>query len=188
YRAWMQESVPPRTYYAERPGRWVAEPSWPSPNIRPQRFFLSAGGLAAAAAPEAALTHRSPLSIGALAGHWCAYGFAPDMPADQRPEDGKSLLFDGAPLDAAGEILGAPVAVLELAADQAQAQICVRLNDVAPDGSSLRVSSGLLNLTHRDSQESPAPLEPGKRYRVRVQLNDIAHTFPAGHRIRVAVS
>jgi len=188
YRAWMQESVPPRTYYAERPGRWVAEPSWPSPNIRPQRFFLSAGGLAVAAAPEAALTHRSPLSIGALAGHWCAYGFAPDMPADQRPEDGKSLLFDGAPLDAAVEILGAPVAVLELVADQAQAQICVRLNDVAPDGSSLRVSYGLLNLCHRDSHESPAPLEPGKRYRVRVQLNDIAHTFPAGHRIRVAVS
>src|SRR5690606_30119980 len=25
YRVWMQESVPPRPYYAERPGRWVAE-------------------------------------------------------------------------------------------------------------------------------------------------------------------
>ena len=24
-RAWMQESVPPATTYAERPGRWVAE-------------------------------------------------------------------------------------------------------------------------------------------------------------------
>ena len=137
---------------------------------------------------EVALAHRSPLSIGALAGHWCAYGFAPDLPADQRAEDGKSLLFDSAPLGAAVEILGAPVVTLELAADQPQAQVCVRLNDVAPDGASLRVSYGLLNLTHRDSHESPAPLEPGKRYRVRVQLNDIAHVFPAGHRIRVAVS
>jgi hypothetical protein len=188
YRAWMQEAVPPRTYYAERPGRWIAEPSWPSPNIRPQRYLLNAGGLAATAAPEVALAHRSPLSIGALAGHWCAYGFAPDMPADQRPEDGKSLTFDSAPLNAAVEILGAPVATLELAADQAQAQVCVRLNDVAPDGASLRVSYGLLNLSHRDSHESAAPLEPGKRYRVRVQLNDIAHVFPAGHRMRVAVS
>jgi hypothetical protein len=188
YRTWMQESVPPRTYYAERPGRWVAEPSWPSPNIKPERFALNAAGLAAAAASEVALTHRSPLSIGALAGHWCAYGYAPDLPADQRAEDGKSLPFDSAVLDAAVEILGAPVVTLELAADQPQAQLCVRLNDVAPDGASLRVSYGLLNLAHRDSHERPAPLEPGKRYRVRIQLNDIAHVFPAGHRIRVAVS
>jgi hypothetical protein len=144
--------------------------------------------LAAAAAPEVALTHRSPLSIGALAGHWCAYGFAPDMPADQRAEDGKSLLFDSAPLAANLEILGAPVVTLELAADQPQAQVCVRLNDVAPDGASLRISYGLLNLSHRDSHEAPTPLEPGESYRVRVQLNDIAHVFPAGHRIRAAVS
>jgi hypothetical protein len=86
------------------------------------------------------------------------------------------------------EIVGAPVATLEIEADRPQAQVCVRLNDVAPDGASLRVSYGLLNLSHRDSHETPTPLEPGKRYRVRVQLNDIAHAFPAGHRIRIAVS
>ena len=86
------------------------------------------------------------------------------------------------------EILGAPVVTLELAADKPQAQVCVRSDDVAPDGESLRVSYGLLNLNHRDSHEFPTALEPGKRYRVRVQLNDIAHSFAAGHRIRVAVS
>src|SRR4029453_6957415 len=109
---------------------------------------------------------RSPLSIGALAGHWCAYGYAPDLPADQRPEDGKSLLFDSPPLDAPGQILGAPVVTLELAAARPQAQVCVRLNDVAPDGASLRVTYGLLNLTHRESHESPTPLQPRQRYRV----------------------
>src|SRR3546814_11990778 len=71
---------------------------------------------------------------------------------------------------------------------RSNALVAVRLNDVAPDGSSLRVSYGLLNLTHRDSHETPTPLEPGRRYKVRVKLNDIAHAFPAGHRIRVAVS
>ena len=59
---------------------------------------------------------------------------------------------------------------------------------MAPDGSSLRVSYGLLNLTHRDGHEQPKPLEPGRWYQVRLQLNDIAHAFPAGHRIRLAVS
>jgi hypothetical protein len=50
------------------------------------------------------------------------------------------------------------------------------------------VTYGLLNLTHRESHENPELLEPGRRYRVRVQLNDIAYVFPTGHRIRVAIS
>jgi hypothetical protein len=50
------------------------------------------------------------------------------------------------------------------------------------------VTYGLLNLTHRDGHEEPARLSPGKRYPVRVQLNDVAQRFPAGHSIRLAVS
>ena len=34
-RIWMQDSVPPSTAYAERPGRWVGEASWPSPRVHP---------------------------------------------------------------------------------------------------------------------------------------------------------
>jgi hypothetical protein len=45
-----------------------------------------------------------------------------------------------------------------------------------------------LNLTHRNDSEHPQTLEPGKRYRVTVQLNHIAQHFPAGHRLRFAVS
>jgi putative CocE/NonD family hydrolase len=188
YRVWMQDSVPPRSYYAERPGRWVTEPSWPSPTIALETFALNIDGLSPSPGREAALTHRSPLSNGVLAGHWCAYGYAPDLPADQRAEDGKSLAFDSAPLSGDVEILGAPVVTLELAVDRPQAQVCVRLNDVDPSGASLRVTYGLLNLAHRDNHEFPTAIEPGRRYAVSIQLNDVAHAFPAGHRIRVAIS
>jgi hypothetical protein len=188
YRVWMQDSAPARPYYDERPGRWVAERTWPSPRIKPRRFVLNAGGLGGKPAAEAALPLCSPLSVGHLAGHWCAYGHAPDQPDDQREEDGKSLCFDSAPLRQRLEILGAPAVTLDIAADRPQAQVCVRLNDVAPDGESVRVSYGLLNLSHRDSHEFPQPLEPGKRYRLRVQLCDAAHSFAPGHRVRVAVS
>ena len=47
---------------------------------------------------------------------------------------------------------------------------------------------GILNLSHRESHEMPSLLTPGERYRVRVKLNDIAHAFPPGNRIRLAVS
>jgi hypothetical protein len=50
------------------------------------------------------------------------------------------------------------------------------------------VTYGVLNLTHRDSHEQPTPIEPHRRYRVRLQLNDIAYAFPAGHRVRLALS
>jgi uncharacterized protein len=59
---------------------------------------------------------------------------------------------------------------------------------VHPSGESLRVSFGVLNLTHRDGHEKPAPLVPGERYRVRIQLNDAGSVFPAGHRVRLALS
>jgi hypothetical protein len=80
------------------------------------------------------------------------------------------------------------VLTLELSSDRPNAFLCARLCDVAPDGASLRVTYGLLNLAHRESHEHPEPLEPGRRYAVRVQLNDIAHAFPPGHRIRLALS
>ena len=66
--------------------------------------------------------------------------------------------------------------------------VAIRLNDVQPDGTSTLVTYGMLKLTHRESYEWPEPLEPGAFYRVKVRLNDIAHAFPAGHRIRIAVS
>jgi hypothetical protein len=66
--------------------------------------------------------------------------------------------------------------------------LAVRLSDIAPDNKTTRVTYGVQNLTHRDSSESPQLLEPGKQYRVRIQLNHIAQHFPAGHHLRIAVS
>jgi uncharacterized protein len=188
YRVWMEEWAPPQSAYRERAGRWVAEPAWPSPNLKTKTFIVNAGGLEEKPKPEAGLILPTRLGVGLLAGHWCPYGVAPDLPSDQREEDGQSLVFDSPALEETIEILGAPVVHVEFSADRPQAQLCVRLNDVARDGSSLRVSYGLLNLTHRRSHEHPEPLEPGRRYRVRIQLNDAAHAFPRGHRVRLSVS
>jgi hypothetical protein len=72
--------------------------------------------------------------------------------------------------------------------DKPVAQLIARLCDVAPDGSSRRVSYGVLNLTHRDDHAAPSPLEPGRLYRVHLALNDCGYAFPAGHRIRLSLS
>lgn len=188
YRVWMQESVPPVPQYDERPGRWVAEAEWPSPRIERRLLYLDPGRLRPEPTRSVALSFSSPQTTGMMAGEWCAFGAEGEMPLDQRADDGRSLAFDGEPLAERLEILGAPLVSLELAADARTALVAVRLCDVAPDGSSTRVTYGLLNLTHRESHERPEPLEPGRRYRVRLALNDVAHAFPPGHRLRLAVS
>jgi putative CocE/NonD family hydrolase len=188
YRVWMQESVPPAAYYAERPGRWVAEAQWPSPRIDWRRLALNPNRLEPAAGAETPLILRSPLTTGLTAGELGRYGTGAEHATDQREDDGGSLVFTSDPLPARLEILGGPVVELVFASDKPQGLVAVRLNDVAPDGASTRVTYGVLNLAHRDSHESPAPLVPGARYTARVKLEDIAHAFPAGHRLAISVS
>jgi uncharacterized protein len=226
YRVWLQESVAPKPGYEERPGRWMAEPSWPSPHISALDYKLAPGRLSCSSpsgltrgstahplenpagervdawvepghdnqgrnqsvgtASEVAI--RTPQFLGTAAGSWCGCGANADGPWDQRADDGMAVCFHTEPLRERIEILGAPVLTLEVSADRPNAFLCARVCDVAPDGASLRVTYGLLNLTHRASHEHPEPLEPGRRYVIRLQLNDTAHSFPRGHRIRLALS
>lgn len=187
-RAWIEDPAPPQTMYDERPGKWVAEASWPSDRITPQVMHLTPTGLTDTAGDRVAMTINSPMTVGIMAGAWCAYGLAPDLPGDQRWEEGGSLVFDSGPLEEAVEFLGAPVVNLTLSSDKPVAMVAGVLSDVLPDGAATRVSFGLLNLTHRDSHERPAPLEPGKTYNVALQLNDAGHRFEVGSRIRIALS
>ncbi|AQS71433.1 CocE/NonD family hydrolase [Streptomyces pactum] len=196
-RTWMQDSVPPSTSYEERPGRWVAEPCWPSPHVRPTTHALTRHRIVPPGEPRERtagsddgdpLTVRSPLSVGQFAGKWASYNAPPDLPYDQREEDGGSLVFETEPLTERLEILGSPTVDLDLSADEPVAMVAARLSDVSPDGAATRVTYGLLNLTRRDSAERPEPLEPGRRYRATVQLNGVAQSFPPGHRIRLSLS
>ena len=189
-RVWMQDSVPPTTRYRKRPGRWVAEPGWPSEHVQTQTLHLHDSRLLLKERPdrETSLTIQSPLSVGLYAGKWCSYAAPPDLPHDQREEDGGALIFETHPLDDPLEILGSPVLSLDVAANRPVAMIAARLSDVAPDDKATRVTYGLLNLCHRNSHAEPKPLEPGRTSSIRIQLNHVAQRFPAGNRLRISIS
>lgn len=187
---WMQDSVPPTTDYEVRPGRWVYEQSWPSPNREDRVLHLARGRLLSDNTEDdrGPLSIQSPLSCGLFAGKWCSYGDPPDLPHDQREDDGGALVFETDPLVEVMEILGPPVVELAVSVDRPQAMVAVRLSDVLEDGRATRVTYGLLNLAQRDSAAEPEPLEPGRKYRIRVPMNDVAQNFPVGHRLRLSVS
>jgi hypothetical protein len=188
-RAWIQDSVPPASDYDERPGRWVGEAAWPAARDASLALHLADGRLLEAKPTQSTpLTHRSPLVTGITWGEWCPYGFHGELPVDQRPDDGRSLCFDGAPLGEPLALFGAPVLTARLAIDRPAGLIIARLCDVAPDGSSRLMSYGVLNLTHRAGHDRTAPMIPGQFVDVRLQLNDLGEGVAAGHRLRLALS
>ncbi|SCK45356.1 CocE/NonD family hydrolase [Streptomyces sp. WMMB 322] len=194
-RTWMQESVPPSTSYEERPGRWVGEPGWPSPEISPVVYPLRRHrvGEPGERVEDEELTVRSPLSVGQFAGKWASYNAPPDLPYDQREEDGGSLVFDTDALTERVEILGSPTVEIEFSVSEPVAMVAARISDVAPEGPATRVTYGLLNLTRRGGEgevvaSEPEPLEPGRRYRAVIELNGVGAAFPPGHRIRLSLS
>ena len=84
--------------------------------------------------------------------------------------------------------MGRPVLELEFSVDRPVAQVGVRLSDLFPDGAAQRASYAVFNLNHLAGHDKPQQLEPGRRYRARIQLNALGHRFLAGHRLRLAVS
>ncbi len=183
---WMQDAVAPDAQHVVRPGRWVDAGAAP---IARTAFHLGKHTLSRTRpAKGAKLAVRSPQTVGKAGGRWAPFGAEDELASDQAAEASGSLSFDLPALRARTEILGAPEVTLKLSSDQAHGDVIVRLNDVAPDGRITRVSYGVLNLAHRAGDEDPRPMKPGETTTVRIRLNDIAHAFPAGHRIQLAVS
>ena len=187
-RAWIADFHAPGPNHVAQTGRWVGEAAWPSPHIVPRVLHLNSGRLDDVAEATRALTHRSAQTVGLCAPEWLSQGLPGEAPLDQRGDDGQSLCFDSAPLRERLDILGSAVLDLEISVDQPVALLAARLNAVAPDGTSLRVALGILNLTHRESDADPMALVPGERVRVRLTMPEVGYSFAPGERIRIALS
>lgn len=186
YRAYLMDGTAPETKSLFRPGRWVAETEGATAHLPVTTLTLSDAGLGLNGPLSARVC--SPLHTGMDCGEYGSFWAGPELPGDQRLDDALSVTFDSAPLPERMDIVGAPRLRLRLSADKPQAQIAVRLNHVLPDGTSARITWGVLNLSHRDSHAAPQALEPGRLYDIALDLDHIAYRVPAGHRLRVAIS
>jgi putative CocE/NonD family hydrolase len=188
FRVFMEDRTAVEVWPKDVPGRWVTEPSWPSPHIITRTLFLNSEGLADTAGAQSVRICRSQETLGLTKREWYPWNLNIDLAPDQTPDDKRSLCFDGAPLAEDIEILGNPIAAIRVSASEPVAKLVVRINEVTPEGKSWNVSYGVLNLTHRDGHETPAALEPKRSYDVLVPCYFAAHRFKKGNRIRVAIS
>ena len=183
-RLYLLESDRPRPDYDFRAGRWINQNFREAPT---RVLHLSAEGLADAPSEFRHLVD-TPYDTGADSGEFCAIWGGPDLPGDQRRDDRQSVCFDSAPLGKALAVVGAPVVRLTVECTAPVAQIAVRLNDLRPDGSVVRVTYGLLNLTHRNGPQHPVPMPTGTPVEITLRLDQIAYELPAGHQLRLSVS
>ena len=187
YRAYVMDGVRPKTWYANRPGHWIAEETGATSHLPVETFHLTNNGLMEKPGPLNAVV-ATPHHCGAASGEYCAIWLGPELPGDQRGDDALSVCITSEVLEKPQDIVGAPRINLTLRSDRPQAQIAVRLNHIHPDGASTRITYGVLNLSHRDSHADPVPLICGAEHDIALDLDHIAYRVPAGHRISVAIS
>ncbi|WP_293441690.1 CocE/NonD family hydrolase [Planktotalea sp.] len=186
YRPYLMESVPPKSWYTERAGSWLAIAEKPSDLPRETWHF---GENSLQECPAAfRKTIQSPQTCGAHSGEYCAIWLGPELPDDQRSDDAMSLVFTSEPVTAKRDIVGAPQVTLTLSSGTAQGQIAVRLLDIQPNGASARITYGVLNLSHRHNHANPSAMTPDSPEEVTLDLDHIAYRLPKGHRLGVAVS
>ena len=116
------------------------------------------------AGTAARASRRSPCAAtSAPTGHIRGTYYPPyGLALDQRPDEIHSLVYDW-PLPDDLEILGAPVVELTFRSSEPVAFAAARLTEVLPDGTSVLVCRGILNLTHRDSHTEPGAARAGRR-------------------------
>lgn len=177
-----RHATPPEPDQAEIAGEWIDEPGLPLDRTRPRRLALGDG----------VVEHAVRSSVGTAAWNSCAASLPWGQPTDQRFDDAASLTWDWPVTELASDelaLLGHPVLRVRVAADQPVAAVSAKLCDVYPDGTSVLITRGFLNLTHRMGHDvDPEPLTPGEFVEVDVELEAMAYQLPPGHRLRLALA
>jgi putative CocE/NonD family hydrolase len=168
---------PVRVYVAHY--GWLDLPDWPPATGQGVLYLQPSGGLAAATPPAQAApsTFRydpadpTPTVGGRLLAQ--KSGYQDDSALAERAD---VLSFTSGPLDADLYVFGNPVVELTHESDIDHVDVFVRVSEVDGRGRSRNVSDGYRRLS------APA------RGPIRVELDAIAHRFPAGTRVRVLIA
>jgi uncharacterized protein len=188
YRVYVMDAYKPGNFPEKIEGRWIAENYWGFGNTATKTWALTAKGIAASRGEEKAYSITSKQNTGFDGGEYCIIWLGPEFPGDQKKDDAQSITFDSPVLVDDIDIVGQPTIDLEFSVDKPVAHIAVRLNDVWPTGEVSRITYHLQNLCMRDNREVPTALEPGRRYTMKIKMDDIAWRVPKGHKLRMSIS
>ncbi len=198
YRFWLQDTVKPKRYYKNRLGRWQIIKKYPGKRIEEKSFYLSNKFLLQERYEKVNLTFSSPASCGLSVGEFFPMSIisshkennnnSPELSGDQREDDTMSLCFDSNKLKSSFSIVGRVKLQLKLRVNKIKSQIIVRLCEINPDGSSTKLSHGMLNLNFREGFEKPKKINKGEIININLYLDEVACKISKGNKIRVSIS
>lgn len=199
------EQAPVRIYLTGS-NRWLDLPEYPPPSARVRSLFLSSTGRANGVRGDGRLTWDAPIGRnpdryvfdpldpgGPRPGKPGSPGATPGDPADLRDEIDRAdvLVYVTEPLPRPLTVAGNVRLLLHAATDGRDTDWAARLEDVAPNGTAIRIGAGfaaIVRARYRDGFAREALLVPNRPYSYTLDLHDVGHTFQPGHRLRLSVS
>ena len=198
------DALPMVRIFVTGANEWRDYDAWPLAGTSAENWYLHSGGRANSLSGDGSLSHQAPGEEGAdffiygpeapvesLGGHSCCLpDRAPMGPEDQRQVEYRNgvLVYSSAPLEAPLFIAGNVNAVLHAASSAVDTDFTVKLCDVAPDGTAINITEGIIRARYRESLEREVMLEPNAIYEFTIAAGVACHRFAAGHRVRVEVS
>jgi putative CocE/NonD family hydrolase len=191
--------------------QWRREDEWPLARARNTRYYLHSTGAAnglnpggPAAGGQGALSLVAPTAekpdqyfydpndpVPTIGGPLCCTALPTGIgPQDQRPAEARGdVLVYTSPVFAKDTEVTGPVSLeLYVSSSAVDTDFTGMLVDVWPNGFAQNLTSGILRLRYRDSQEKPELAIPGKIYHITLDLWATSNIFLAGHKLRLEIS
>jgi putative CocE/NonD family hydrolase len=175
---------------------WRTFDAYPPPEATPTRLFLTSGGRANGLSGDGRLSWQpvddSPPDRFRYDPKNPVPGSMNELAIDRRPRQDRPdvLVYTGEVLTEPVEIVGTVTVDLQAATDARDTDFVAVLTDVYPDGRAVQLGArvGIRRARYRNGYEREELLTPGRVERYTIELNDIAHQFKAGHRIRLEIT
>jgi uncharacterized protein len=188
------DSWPVIMYYLMGANEWHAADSWPIRDSVLVSYYLGADGTLSSQQPQSPAEPDSytydpqdppPTKGGSIVSNVYPPGSVDVSDVQQRPD---VLAYTTGPLAGDLDVAGPLRMVLYASSSAIDTDFVARLSDVFPDGRAIQLQAGALRTRYRELEGEPSFLEPGRVYRLEIDLWATANRFKAGHRLRVDIS
>ena len=172
------------------PNHWRNFDSWPPPGTKDTKLFLGESSLSVDAPTEESSSTSYDYDPSDPVPYYDGgrSGFDAIGPIDVAPGEDRMNVFTSDPLDKPITVIGSMSLKLFDSSSAKDTDWFVTLNDVYPNGRSLRIRDGALRARHREGLDREVMMEPGQPYLFDIDLSATALEFAAGHRIRIAIT
>lgn len=210
------ENGPRVQYFDLGSSQWKTSDTWPPTGSATRRFYLSGApsgstnslndGSLTDTLPEGAAAavdryfYDPAVGTGETFSKWGTLALTPHIRLDQRADQAHALTYTTQPLAAPLTLAGPIELHLWAQTDASDTDWVVKVNDVAPDGSSMLITSGFMRATHREwdparsdsgapwiNNTAPSPVVRFVPLEYRIDVWDTAYQVQPGHRLRIMV-